>query len=61
MARIHGVNTQYGSELGIYVQRNPDDEAQFANNWDRIFGKKEVQPDSKDNLNQGPEQDINGK
>lgn len=40
MARIHGVNTQYGSELGIYVQRNPDDEVQFANNWDRIFGKK---------------------
>jgi hypothetical protein len=27
------------SEL-LYVQRQPEDKEQFANNWDRIFGKK---------------------
>jgi len=24
----------------VYVQRQPEDKDQFANNWDRIFGKK---------------------
>lgn len=37
----HNFNTQYGSELGIYVQRDVEDKKTFAENWDRIFGKKD--------------------
>ena len=37
--RIHGIDTQWGNL--VYVQRPADDADTFANNWDRIFGKKD--------------------
>jgi hypothetical protein len=33
------------SEL-LYVQRQPEDKDQFASNWDRIFGKKDLKEET---------------
>lgn len=35
----------------VYIQRDVEDKESFANNWDRIFGKKNKEADNANNEN----------